>query len=50
MYKETLAYLVENGPYVNLVQGKAEVVVRPNIEGYEYLPLGAARIYPVDKK
>jgi peptide/nickel transport system substrate-binding protein len=50
MYKETLAYLVENGPYVNLVQGKAEVVVRPNIEGYEYLPLGAARIYGVDKK
>jgi peptide/nickel transport system substrate-binding protein len=50
MYKELLAYLVENGPYVNLVQGKAEVVVRPNIEGYEYLPLGAARIYPVDKK
>jgi peptide/nickel transport system substrate-binding protein len=49
MYKETLAYLVENGPYVNLVQGKAEVVVRPNIEGYEYLPLGAARIYPVVK-
>ena len=26
-----------------------EVVVRPNIEGYEYLPLGAARIYPVVK-
>jgi peptide/nickel transport system substrate-binding protein len=50
MYKELLAYLVENGPYVNLVQGKAEVVVRPNIEGYEYLPLGAARIYGVDKK
>src|SRR5262249_24154140 len=50
MYKELLAYLVENGPYVNLVQGKAEVVVRPNIEGYEYLPLGAARIHGVDKK
>jgi peptide/nickel transport system substrate-binding protein len=50
LYKELLAYMVENGPYVNLVQGKAEVVVRPNIEGYEYLPLGAARIYPVDKK
>jgi peptide/nickel transport system substrate-binding protein len=50
MYKELLSYLVENGPYVNLVQGKAEVVVRPNIEGYEYLPLGAARIYGVDKK
>jgi ABC-type transport system substrate-binding protein len=49
MYKELLAYMVENGPYVNLVQGKAEVVVRPNIEGYEYLPLGAARIYPVVK-
>jgi peptide/nickel transport system substrate-binding protein len=50
LYKELLAYLVENGPYVNLVQGKAEVVVRPNIEGYEYLPLGAARIYSVEKK
>ena len=32
-----------------VVMGKAEVVVRPNIEGYEYLPLGAARIYPVVK-
>jgi peptide/nickel transport system substrate-binding protein len=50
MYKEVLAYMVENGPYVNLVQGKSEVVVRPNIENYEYLPLGAARIYGVDKK
>ncbi len=49
MIKEILHYLVENGPYVNLVQGKAEVVVRPNIQGYEYLPLGAARIYPVVK-
>ncbi len=49
MYKELLAYLVDVGPYVNLVQGKAEVVVRPNIQGYEYLPLGAARIYGVVK-
>jgi peptide/nickel transport system substrate-binding protein len=49
MYKELLAYLVEGGPYVNLVQGKVEVVVRQNIEGYEYLPLGAARIYGVVK-
>jgi peptide/nickel transport system substrate-binding protein len=49
MYRQLLAYLVENGPYVNLVQGKAEVVVRANIEGYEYLPVAAARIYPVVK-
>jgi peptide/nickel transport system substrate-binding protein len=49
MYKETLAYLVENGPYVNLVQGKAEVVTRPNIQGYEYFPMGAARVYGVTK-
>ena len=49
MYKELLAYLVENGPYVNLLQGKVEVVVRPNISGYEYFPLGAVRLYPVVK-
>jgi peptide/nickel transport system substrate-binding protein len=49
MYKEVLAYLVENGPYVNLVQGKTEIVTRPNIEGYEYFPLGAARIHGVVK-
>src|SRR5262245_30548217 len=33
MYKELIAYMVENGPYVNLLQGKVEVVVRPNITG-----------------
>jgi peptide/nickel transport system substrate-binding protein len=49
MYKELLAYLVENGPYVNLVQPKVEVAVRPNITGYEYFPLGAVRLYPVVK-
>ena len=49
MYKELVAYLVENGPYVNLLQGKVEVVVRPNITGYEYFPLGAVRLYPVGK-
>ena len=49
MYKEVLAYLVENGPYLNLVQGQVSVVVRPNIQGYEYLPLGTAKIYPVVK-
>jgi peptide/nickel transport system substrate-binding protein len=49
MYKELLAYMVENGPYVNLLQGKVEVVVRPNITGYEYFPIGAVRLYPVGK-
>jgi len=49
MYKELLAYLVENGPYVNLVQPRVEVAVRPNITGYEYFPLGAVRLYPVVK-
>ena len=42
-------HLVESGPYVNLLQGKVEVVVRPNISGYEYFPLGAVRLYPVRK-
>ena len=49
MYKELIAYIVENGPYVNLLQGKVEVVVRPNIIGYEYFPLGAVLLYPVGK-
>jgi hypothetical protein len=45
MYKELSAYLVENGSYVNLLQGKVEVAVRSNIAGYEYFPLGAVRLY-----
>src|SRR5205814_9472959 len=50
LYQQLLQLLVEEGPYVMLVQGKVEIVTRPNIVGYEYFPLGAARLLPVTKQ
>jgi len=32
-----------------LVQGKTQVVTRPNISGYQYIPLGYAHLAPVGK-
>jgi peptide/nickel transport system substrate-binding protein len=49
LYQELLRLLVDEGPYAMLVQGKIEVVARPNIEGYEYFPIGYARLLPVSK-
>ncbi len=50
LYQELLKLLVDEGPYAMLVQGKIEVVARPNIEGYEYFPIGYARLLPVSKR
>jgi peptide/nickel transport system substrate-binding protein len=50
LYQQMLQLLVDEGPYVMLVQGKIEIVTRPNIQGYEYFPLGAARLLPVSKQ
>ena len=50
IYQELLQLLVDEGPYVMLVQGQVEIVTRPNIQGYEYFPLGAARLLPVTKQ
>ncbi len=49
LYQQLLQLLVDEGPYVMLVQGKVNVVTRPNIQGYQYLPLGTARLFPVSK-
>jgi len=48
-YQDLLKLLVEEGPYVMLVQGKIQVVTRPNIQGYQYFPIGYARLLPVSK-
>jgi peptide/nickel transport system substrate-binding protein len=48
-YQDLLKLLVEEGPYVMLVQGKIQVVTRPNIQGYQYFPIGYARLLPVTK-
>jgi hypothetical protein len=32
-----------------LVQGKVQVVTRPNITGYQHIPLGYAFLAPVGK-
>jgi peptide/nickel transport system substrate-binding protein len=50
MIQNILKTLVDDGPYVMLVQGKVQVVVRPNIQGYVYQPLGTARLLGVSKQ
>ena len=50
MIHDILRTLVEDGPYVMLVQGKVQVVVRPAIQGYEYVPIGTARVFGVSKQ
>lgn len=49
MYHELIQLLLDEGPYAMLVQGKIEVVTRPNISGYQYIPLGYAHLLPVSK-
>jgi peptide/nickel transport system substrate-binding protein len=49
MYHELLKLLVDEGPYAMLVQGKVQVVTRPNIHGYQYFPLGYAYLHAVSK-
>ncbi len=49
MIQDILKRLVDDGPYVMLVQGKVQVVVRPNVQGYVYQPLGTARMFGVSK-
>jgi ABC-type transport system substrate-binding protein len=41
--------LLDDGPYVMLVQGKTNVVTSPKVQGYEYLPIGTTRLFPVSK-
>jgi peptide/nickel transport system substrate-binding protein len=50
LYHELLKLLVDEGPYAMLVQGKVEVVTRPNIKNYQYIPLGYAHLAPVVKE
>jgi peptide/nickel transport system substrate-binding protein len=50
MIHDILRTLVEDGPYVMLVQGKVQVVVRPSIQGYVYMPIGTARLLGVSKQ
>ncbi len=49
MYHELIQLLLDEGPYAMLVQGKTQVVTRPNISGYQYIPLGYAHLLPVSK-
>ncbi len=49
MIQDILQKLVDDGPYVMLVQGKIQVVVRPSVQGYVYQPLGTARMFGVTK-
>jgi peptide/nickel transport system substrate-binding protein len=49
LYQQMLTLLVDEGPYIELVQGKAPVVTRSNVQGWIYFPIGDARLYGVSK-
>jgi peptide/nickel transport system substrate-binding protein len=49
LYQQVLALLVDEGPYVMLVQGKAPVVTRASVQNWIYFPIGDARLYGVSK-
>jgi peptide/nickel transport system substrate-binding protein len=49
LYQQVLQLLVDEGPYVMLVQGKAPVVTRANVQNWIYFPIGDARLYGVSK-
>jgi hypothetical protein len=44
-----LQLLVDEGPYAMLVQGKVQIPIRTNIQGYAYFPIGYAKLAPVSK-
>jgi peptide/nickel transport system substrate-binding protein len=48
-YQQMLQLLVDEGPYVMLVQGKAPVVTRSNVQNWIYFPIGDARLFGVSK-
>jgi peptide/nickel transport system substrate-binding protein len=49
MYHDLIKLLLDEGPFVMLLQGKVQVVTRANIRGYQYIPLGYAHLAPVSK-
>jgi peptide/nickel transport system substrate-binding protein len=49
LYQQVLSLLVDEGPYVMLVQGKAPVVTRANVQSWVYFPIGDARLFGVSK-
>jgi len=49
LYQQMLQLLVDEGPYVELVQGKAPVVTRANVQNWIYFPIGDARLFGVSK-
>jgi peptide/nickel transport system substrate-binding protein len=48
-YQDLLKLLVDEGPYIMLVQGGVSVGARKTVQGYEPLPLGYARLASVSK-
>jgi len=48
-YHELIRLLLDEGPYVNVVQGKAQIAMRQNIDGYRYFPIGYVRLLPITK-
>ncbi len=49
LYQDLMKLLLDEGPFVMLLQGKFRVVTRSSVRGYEYFPVGYARLLPVSK-
>ncbi len=49
IYQQMLQLLVDEGPYAMLVQGKVQIPIRSNIQGYSFFPIGYARLALVSK-
>lgn len=50
LYQQLLQLLVDEGPYVMLLQPKTQIAVGPSVRGYSYFPLGNVRLYDVSKQ
>jgi ABC-type transport system substrate-binding protein len=42
--------LIEEGPYISLMQPKINIATHENITGYIYAPIYGTDLYLVDKK
>lgn len=49
LYQQIIELLVDEGPYVELVQGQYPIALRPNVKGWAYFPIGAVKLYDVSK-
>jgi ABC-type transport system substrate-binding protein len=49
-YHELQKILIEEGPYISLMQPQINIVLQDNITGYIYAPIYVTDIYLIDKE